>query len=153
MIFLYCIDYADMNSFRQRNRRTLLLWSLLLCLALLFAQGVKLHVHSLDHGHDNHHSHAINEAGDHGHLSKAHFTHDTSHNDHHDGVVSEVDISPDGLLKNVQNNFFAIALFALFFTLMTFVSSRQLVQYCRESKLILHSYYVLSPPLRAPPQH
>ena len=135
------------------------MWSLLLSLALLCAQGVKLHVHHLDHGHDNHpnnyhsHIHAIDKAGDHDHLSKAHFTHDTSHNDHHDGVVSEVDISPDGVLKNANYSVFALALFALFFTLVIFVSSRQLVQRCRESKLILRSYYLLSPPLRAPPQY
>ncbi len=147
-----------MNSFRQIDRRTLLLWVLLLSLALLCAQGAKLHVHNLDHGQDNHHndyhSHthdAIDEVVDHGHLSKAHFTHDTSHNDHHDGVVSEVDVTPDGLLKNTNNNVFAIALFVLFFTLITFVSSRQSVQRCRERKLVRHSRYVLSPPLRAPP--
>ncbi len=127
------------------------MWNLLLSLSLLCAQGVKLHVHNLDHEHDNHHSHSIDEAGDHSHLSKAHFAHDTSHNEQHDGVVSEVDISPNGLLKNTHNNIFAVALFALFFTLMIFVSSRQFIQRSRESKLILHRYYVLSPPLRAPP--
>jgi len=149
-----------MTFFRLTNKPVLLLWSLLLSLSLLCAQGAKLHTHNLDHGHNDHpndyHSHIhsiIDEAGDHGHLSKAHFTHDTSHNDHHDGVISEVDISPDGLLKNANDNVFEIVLFALFFTLMIFVSSRQLVQRCRESKLILHRYYVLSPPLRAPPQH
>ncbi|MCF6336458.1 MAG: hypothetical protein L3J84_00695 [Gammaproteobacteria bacterium] len=133
------------------------MWALLLSLALLCAQGTKLHVHNLDHGHNNHlindHTHdAIDKAANHSYLSKAHFTHDTSH-DHHGSVVSEVDISPDGVLKNTNNSVFSIALFALFFTLITFISSRQLVQRCRESKLTLHSDYLLSPPLRAPPQH
>ncbi|VAW86310.1 hypothetical protein MNBD_GAMMA16-143 [hydrothermal vent metagenome] len=127
-----------MDYFRQTNRRALLSWALLLSLALLCAQGVKLHVHAID------------EVGD---DSKAHFAHDTSHSDHHDGVIPKIDISPDGLLKNTHNNVFAIVLFALFFTWMIFISSRPLVHYRRESKLILHSFYVLSPPLRAPPQH
>ncbi len=124
-----------MNSFRQ-NRRALLLWSLLLCLALLSAHVVKLHIHELDNGH----------------LSKAHFAHDTSH-EHHDKAISEVDSSPDGVLKNVNNSIFAVALFTFFFTLVTFISSRQLVQRWRENKLVLHNYYLLSPPLRAPPQY
>jgi len=124
-----------MNSFRQ-NRRALLLWSLLLCLALLSAHVVKLHVHDLDNGH----------------LSTVHFAHDTSH-EHHDKAISEVEVSPDGVLKNINNSVFAIVLSTLFFTLMALISSRQLVQRCRESKLILHSDYRLSPPLRAPPQY
>ena len=148
-----CIDSLGMSFFCQINRRTLLLLSLLLSLVLLCAQGVKLHVHNLDQGHDNHHSHAIDEVGDHDHLSKAHFTYDASHDGYHDDVVSEIDISPDGLLKSVNSHVFMIALFAFFFTLITFISSRQLIQRCRESKLILHRQYVLSPPLRAPPQY
>ena len=113
-----------------------------------------LHVHNSDHEHnDQPNGHLINEAGSHEHLSKAHFISATSHDDHHDDLLSEIDISPDGLLKNFNSNAFAIAFFALFFTLMIFASSRQLVQRCRESKLILQSYYLLSPPLRAPPQH
>jgi len=144
-----------MKLFRQTNRHALLLLSLLLSVSLLCAQELGLHVHSLDHGHGDHHSHAhaIDEAAGHAHLSKAHFAQDTSHNDHHDGTVSEVDISPDGLLKNASNNIFAIALIAFFFVLVMFVPSRQLVRCCRESKLTLHRYYLLSPPLRAPPQH
>lgn len=144
-----------MEFFRRINKRTLLLWSLLLGLSLLCAQGVGLHVHNVDHGHDEHqsHVHATDEADDHAHMSKAHFTHDTSHNDHHDDVASEIDVSPDGFLKNSSNNILAIALIAFFFILVLFVSSRQLVHCCRESKLILHRYYLLSPPLRAPPQH
>jgi len=143
-----------MGFFRRINKRTLLLWSLLLSLSLLCAQGVSLHAHSLDHEHDGYHNHthAIGEANDHTHISKAHFTHDTSHNDHHDGVASEIDVSPDGLLKH-SNTVFAIALVVFLFTLITFVCSRQLLHYCRESKLIPHRHYVISPPLRAPPLH
>ena len=144
-----------MNSFRQMSRQALLVWSLLLCVALLGAQGVKLHIHHLDHGSDNQHSHShtIDEAGDHRHLSQAHFTHDISHDTHHDGAVSEVDISPDGILKNINSSAFAVTLSSLLLTLMIFVSSRQRVQRYRESKLILYRYYLLSPPLRAPPQY
>lgn len=144
-----------MEFLRRINKRTLLLWSLLLCLSLLCAQGVGLHVHSMDHGEDHHqsHIHAADEANDHAHMSKVHFTHDISHNDHHDSVVSEIDVNPDGLLKNSSNNIFAIALISFFFILLMFVSSRQLVHCRRESKLTPNRYYLLTPPLRAPPQH
>jgi len=157
---LKAINYLHlkaMDYFRPINRQTLLLWSLLLCLALLGAQEVKLHVHHLDHASNGlyaaQHAHAIdtyaaNKVGYH----RSSFVHDTSH-DHHGDTVSEVDISSDGLLKNINNNIHSIALFFLFFTLITFVSSQLIVQRCRESKLILHQFYTISPPLRAPPQH
>jgi len=143
-----------MKFFHRINKRTLLLWSLLLSLSLLCTQGVGLHVHNVDHGHDDHLSniYAIDGANDHADMSNAHFTHDTSHNDHHDGLESEFDISPDGLLK-YTNHIFAIALIVFLVTLVMPVSSRRLIHYRRENDFILHRYYVLSPPLRAPPQH
>ena len=140
-----------MDSFRQANRWRLLLWGLFLSLALLCAQGAKLHTHNFDHGCNDYHScsHSIDKTEAH-----AHFTYDTSHKEHHDGALSKIDISPDQLFKNTHyKKLFAIALFALFFALMAFISSRQPVQRCQKSKLTLKDYYLLSPPLRAPPQH
>ena len=144
-----------MKFFRQINKRAWLLWSLWLFVALPGVQGAKLHVHDLDHGHNDllNHIHVNDEADDHAHLSKVHSTHDTSHNDHHEGVISEFDFSPDGVLKNADHITFAIAPFVFLFTLLMFVSSQQLIQRCRESKLVLYGYYVLSPPLRAPPPY
>ena len=141
-----------MEFFHLANKQTLLLWCFLLSLSLLCVQGAKLHVHNLDHEHHSH-IHAIDDASDHARLSKAHFAHDASHGDHHNGVIPEVDISPDRVLKNTNNSPFTLALAVFFFTLTIFIVSRQLIQRCREGKLIFHEYYVLSPPLRAPPQH
>lgn len=144
-----------MNFFRQINKRTLLLLSILFSLSLLCAQGVTLHIHNLDHDNNDHSGqiHAMDKAGDHRHLSRAHFVHDTSHRDHHDSVISEVDISPDGVWQKAKINIFAIALVVFFFTLVMFVSSRRPVRRFRESIPVLRGYYILSPPLRAPPQH
>ena len=127
---------------------------MLLSLFLLCAQGVGLHIHSLDHHHDHKHSHnhATEEMGDHAHLSKAHFAFVGSHSDHHHGIASEIDVSPYGLLKSIDN-LFAIALFDLLFAFFTFVCLRRLLRYCRERKLTLRGHYLLSPPLRAPPLH
>ena len=145
-----------MEYFRQINRQTLLILSLLILLSLLTVQGVNLHVHSLDHGHGDHqsHVHMIDEADGHSHLSKAHFTHDTSHNDHHGGSISEIDISSDGVLKKASSSIFAIALIIFLLALLIFAPSRQLiVGRWHERKLFSYRYYSLSPPLRAPPQH
>ncbi|MBL3528530.1 MAG: hypothetical protein JMN27_12035 [gamma proteobacterium endosymbiont of Lamellibrachia anaximandri] len=131
--------------------------SLLLSLSLLCSQGATLHVHNLDLSHDDDayldHSNATDAASDHSHLSKAHYVHDTSHHGHHDGVVAEFDASSDGALKNLFNNILALALFALLFTLLLPALSRRVVQHHRESTPSLHGRYLLSPPLRAPPQH
>ncbi len=126
-----------MEFFRRINKRILLLWVLLLSLTLLCAQGTELHIHNLDHDH----------------LSKAHFIQDTSHGDHHHDGISEVEISPDEVLKTPNHNIFSIALFALFFTLVMFVSSRQFIQHRLKNRPIIKEYYLFSPPLRAPPQH
>ena len=129
------------------------MWSLLLSLSLLCGQGIKLHVHNLDHGHDEYigHAHAADQASDRSRLSKAHYAHDRSHDDHHNGVVSEVDVTPDGVLKNLSGNTLTLALFALLFTLLLSAPSLQVVHRYRESKPILYGRYLLSPPLRAPP--
>lgn len=142
-----------MHSFRQINKQTLLLWSLLLCLTLLYAQEAILHVHNADHVHVHAvetHTHSATEAADyHGHFITASFV-----DDHHEGVATEVDISPDGLLKNVNSSsHFSIALFALFFILIICSTSQRFVRHWRDSKLILYRFYAISPPSRAPPQH
>ncbi|MDF1644402.1 MAG: hypothetical protein P1U80_09480 [Pseudomonadales bacterium] len=143
-----------MEFFRRINQRTLLLWSLLLSLSLLCAQGVGLHAHSVGHGHDERQNHidAADWVEDHAYMGKAHFVHDRSHNDHHDGSASEIDLSPNGLLKNFQN-IFVLALIVFFIAVVTSLCSRHLIRRNRENEFTPHRYYTLSPPLRAPPQH
>ncbi len=128
-----------------------MVWALLLSLALLCVQSSQLHIHNLEHGHDTHHSHAINEVADHLHLSKAHLIHDISHSDHHNSVLSNIEINPDESLKKTQHTTPAIALFVLFFTLALFASSRPPLQRRHKIKHTLYRRYTLAPPLRAPP--
>lgn len=144
--------------FRQTKTRTLFLWVLLLSLALLCAQGVKLHVHELGHGHGHDHKHDLQHshidpgfAAEHSHLSEAHLSTDISHGDHHDELVSELDASPDGLLKKVSTSILALALFATVLTLL-FPGFYQLIFLRHRDKGVILSWqYLLSPPLRAPP--
>lgn len=142
-----------MHFFRQIDRPTLLLLSLLLSLSLLFAQEVGLHSHSFDHVHGDNHVNVIDDTTKYSHLNSAHFALDASHNDHHHGAIAEIDVSPDGLLKSVNNTIVSIALIILLFLLVMPTPSRKGVHRHRESKLILHKHYILSPPLRAPPPY
>ena len=134
-----------MDYFHQTNKKTPILWSLLLCLVLLSVQGqeVKLHAHDLDYN-SNHYVVGYHQVS---------FTHDMF-DDHHDNVVAEIDISPDGLFKSINNSTYSFVLFALFFTLVTLVFlGQQLVQGGRKRRLSFSRLNTLSPPLRAPPQH
>ncbi len=142
-----------MGFFRRILRRTLLLWSLLLSLSLLCGQGIKLHAHNLGHDHDESivHTHAADEVSDHSRLSRSHYAHDTSHSEHHSDVVSDVDVTPDGVWKKLSSNMLTLALFTLLFVLVLSAPLRQRVHRYRESKSILFRRYLLSPPLRAPP--
>lgn len=136
---------------RQTKKRTPVLWLLLLSVALLCAQGVKLHVHSIDHDHDQRHSHIAAEAvAEHSHLSEAHFAGDVSHSDHHDELVSELDASPDGLLKNVFSNVVILALFATVLVLII-AFYQQTFHRFRNKDTFLTWRYLFSPPPRAPP--
>jgi len=138
-----------MNSFRKTNKRILFAWTIILSLLILFAQGVTLHVHSFDHDPlQNHHS--IADLNDHSHLSEAHLSVDFSHNDHHDKVTSEIDASPDCILKQVSANVTVIALLAMALTLLLSGLCRNtFLRYCRY--VALSRRYHLFPSLRAPP--
>ena len=137
-----------MIFFRQTKKRTLFLWALFLSVALLCAQGVKLHVHSLDH--DQQHSHIAAEA-EHSHLSEAHLSTDISHGDHHDEVVSELDVTASGLLKKVSSNSLTLALLVTVFAFLLPAFYQQTFHRRRDKDALLPWRYHLSPPLRAPP--
>lgn len=139
-----------MGYFRQPNKRRFIVLSLLLSLLLLSMPGAKLHVHALDHEQGDHQNQSLVDTSGNTYLSKAHFSHDLSH-EHDHGVISEVEVSNDVLLKNININALGLAISMLFFSLMICVRSRPFIQRRRENKLIFYSYYLLSPPLRAPP--
>lgn len=141
-----------MIFFRQATKSTSLLWALLLSVTLLCAQGVKLHVHGIDHNYDQQHSHiAVEAVAEHSHLSEAHLSSDVSHGDQHDEVVSELDASPDGLLKKVSSNLFMLALLASVFSLLFPGFYQQAIHRRSDNDAILPWRYLLSPPPRAPP--
>lgn len=143
-----------MEYCRRLNKRRLIVLSILLSLLLLSGPGVKLHVHGLDAGHEHasHQPHSVNENNSSVTLSKAHFSHDLSH-EHNQRVISEVEITNEVLLKNINISVLGLAISMLFFSLMICIQSRPFIQRRGKNKLIFYSYYLLSPPLRAPPVH
>lgn len=113
-----------------------------------------MHVHGFDHGHDSHHHDQLDASdSDHLHNNEIHFANDNSHIDHHDGVVQELDISQDGLLKKVSNVVLTLALVAALFYILLPGLIRRTYHRQRDPKLTLPNRYLHSPPLRAPPQY
>ena len=140
-----------MEYFRRLNRQSLLCGVLLLAMALICAQGVGLHIHGME-GHGDYHSHE--HAGGHVHMGKAHYVFDVSHHDHkdhHDTSDSQIDLSPDGLLKNAKT-LFAIALIVFLFILLGKVFTQRILFRRREYGHYICNHYIISPPLRAPPR-
>ncbi|MEN8167540.1 MAG: hypothetical protein ABFR65_08705 [Pseudomonadota bacterium] len=139
--------------FARNDKYTSVTGALLLCLALLCAQGTRLHVHFLDCEHaaatglattDDNHGHAQH--------SKIHLVTDNSHHHHSETEMSELDVSPQGLLKKLPGiNSLFLAIVCIF-TLLLPVFTRQAVQRHSGSRFKTLRYYALSPPLRAPPR-
>ncbi len=150
-----------MSVFHLAPKWLLLLLSLLFSLLLLLSQGATLHVHNLHHQHatDVHsdgsaiHGSAIHSPTVHSHVRKAHSAYHQSHHEHHHDVVLEFEVIPDGVLKNLADNFFIFVLFVSLFSLLLFAPLLRVAQYYRENKSILYGHYLISPPLRAPPQY
>lgn len=150
-----------MEIFRKTKKSTLYLWVILLSVALLCAQGVKLHVHNLDHDHEHIHGHEnvsvdgenIHNVNEHTHLSIAHLSTDISHVDHHDEVLAESDACPECLLNKITGKVPFMALLAVLFTLVLsglyrYTFSRRI----DDEKPGSFRRYHLTPVLRAPPR-
>lgn len=117
------------------------LWVFCLAVALVFVQGVRLHVHV--YGHDL-------VMSDHGHQEQAHFHHEAL-GTKHPGEVVEVDLSQQVLLKSLSLGSLVVALFA---AVIVILSSRLLsrVPWPPERHGSLAAWlFRLRPPLRAPP--
>lgn len=142
-----------MNFFRRLKKRTMITWSILLSLSLIVAQGVTLHVHSVDHDYYGHYQqdHADNSHSEHSHVSKAHFSHDASHGDYHEEIFSEVDVSPSGLLKASFTQILSFVLITFIVLLALPMLVGQVLGHRRDSNVLHYQCYLISPPLRAPP--
>ncbi len=135
------------NVLTTKRRQTILI--LCLALALMFVQGLQLHVHTYDHDHEHHEEGIISG---HAHIDKAHSAHSVPGTEHHDEVLSEVDLLPEGLLKNLSFGALVIALLtaAVIVFLAPPLCARIIWRRNRNSPPVPWRYS-LRPPLRAPP--
>lgn len=105
-----------MNFIRLYSSPVTFIWIILLSISLLVTQNLQFHVHGLDHDtvlYDSHDTGGIIDA-EHQHLAVKHLSIDTSHADHHDMVVVEMDASPDGIMKQSSTSAPLLALLTLF---------------------------------------
>jgi hypothetical protein len=121
----------------------------MLFVVLLCAQSVTLHVHSFEHDPIQTH-HSIDDIAGHTHHSDAHFTIDSSHQEHHDGSSVEVDACPDCLINQHSVNAKTIALLSFAFSLFLPLLFRRFFPSLYQEVSSFRRFY-LAPPLRAPP--
>lgn len=140
-----------MYIFRKNNKskKVLWLWTILLSIVLLFGQSANLHVHDVDHSHNQHQGYNLAAGhGEHLNVSGAHLSIDNSHADHHVSNAVEIDTSPMALLNDSSGT---VLVLALLITLLVFFfpSYNQLSPHRHFASFSRR--YLLSPPLRAPP--
>jgi beta-lactamase regulating signal transducer with metallopeptidase domain len=128
-------------------------WAFVLCVVVAFAPSAKLHIHELDHeplGGANTLAVLANSSPLHSHATEVHAAANLSHDDHHDGVVTDIEASPKGLTK-VLVNVLVMALFVII-TLIVLINATGLL-YTRpvDSTRSSPARYHLVQPVRAPP--
>ena len=91
-----------MSHTRNTKAQLNMLPALLLCLMWLFVQGAKLHVHYQDCGHvPAVNGLASNSFEQHPTHARVHLVTDSAQHSHDMTGLSELDLSPEGLLKNL----------------------------------------------------
>jgi hypothetical protein len=136
----------------RRNQSVSLIGIMLLSLMLVCAQGSRLHIHFLDCEHPSNPASALTvDADPHPPHAKIHLVTQDVHVMHASDGLSELDISPQGLLqKSPAFNMLMPLILSLFIFIGPIGSDRVFpLPRCRGG--IVHWRYTLSPPLRAPP--
>ena len=143
-----------MNFSRQHRRPVFFLWIVLISIMLLCAQNLQFHVHNLDHHGplQQHDSQIEMNDGEHGQVAMKHLSIDSSHADHHDQSVVEMDASPETILNQISINGASAVLFALIFTLVILGFYALYIPRTRSlANFVPLRRFHLFPLLRAPP--
>ena len=132
----------SVSGFRAQCKQ--LRWMICLAFAVIFAQGVHLHIH------DDNHSHHV-ATPEHSHPHKPHFAHNAAHSEHHGEAHAELDIIPDGLLKKVSfDPMLATLLLAAILLFLPCLSAR-VIRRRYDNAPPIRWLTALIPPPRAPP--
>jgi hypothetical protein len=145
---------SRMNFSRQHRKPILFLWIVMISIMLLCAQNLQFHVHSLAHHEplQQHDSLIEMSNGEHGQVAMKHLSIDSSHADHHDQSVVEMDASPEAIIKQLSMNGALAVLFALIFTLIILGFYALYVPRTRSlTNFVPLRRFHLFPLLRAPP--
>lgn len=116
-------------------------WVAYLALALVFVQGVRLHVHTYSHDP---------VTSDHVHQQQAHADHDALEKGHPD-QVGQIDLSQQGFLKKLTLGSLFVALFAAVLLLLPRRLCSRVSWRLNYQIPIISRPFSLRPPLRAPP--
>ena len=143
-----------MYLFRKTSKKpkSLWIWALLISVALLCNQSVRLHIHDLDHAHDQLLTHDSAEGiEEHSHSTNAHLVFDNSHSEHHTDIVAEIDTSPSAVLAKISNTVLTLAFLVsiLAFLLPRFYEHKIYRRTINDTITLWR--YQFSPPLRGPP--
>ncbi|MBC8209998.1 MAG: hypothetical protein H8E21_02945 [Gammaproteobacteria bacterium] len=126
--------------------------TLLLSVVLLCGQNAKLHLHNFDHVHSASTAHdSVAELTQHTHRGEAHLALDSSHADHHAGMVTEINTEQLGLLQNVFIQLLTLALLIGLIALLRPAFYPLTTSLCRPEPPAIPWRRHFSPPLRAPP--
>jgi hypothetical protein len=142
-----------MAMFWQRNKKTSLFLIGLLSITLLCAQSVQFHIHTVDHAPVQEFGHgSILIDSKHDHPASMHLSIDTSHVDHHDLVVNEMDVSPDTLVRQSSIDVPSMDLLILLFTLFFLgIFALYIIRIRHIDGLLPRRRFYFVPLLRAPP--
>ena len=122
-------------------------------MGLLFAQNLQLHAHSLDHGPIQNHDPQPEMIDDeYGHGELMHLSLDSSHADHHDSLVVEMDAFPDTVFQTSSIKASSVDLFILVISLIILGTCfLYLPSTTRRTYFLPDKQFDLFPLLRAPP--
>lgn len=126
----------------------------MISIMLLCVQNLQFHIHSLDyHGPLQQHDSQIEMTnGEHGQIAIRHLSIDSSHADHHDLLVIEMDAGPDTIFRQSSINGSSVVLFVLIFMLLVLMIYALYVPRTRSlTNFAPNRRFHLFPLLRAPP--
>ena len=142
-----------MQQLRHHIHNNSFAWASFLALALVFVLSMKLHIHvHTDHLHgDNVDQHTFQIDHHNVHLGNAHDAEHNSNQHHNDIDTTAIDISPEGLYKNISLTPLAIALIGTIVLLLSpSVLALSIERYRNDAPPIQGGHGTL-PQLRAPP--
>lgn len=127
-------------------------WVLLVALSCVFASGTSIHSHSVEHAHPSLFTPGSITEASHHHSSSPHISTDISHDIEHGKITSKQDLFPKGIFTQLTNGASPLLFLVSIWLGLVFQSVCGIAINRHKGPASLYWRYLLSPPLRAPPQ-